>query len=207
VYNLFMVYQSPFFRSQQGVVGHILGGWNFSPIFTAGSGLPLYCNTFTDAQAFGGGDGANFFNNEQCILANGPGTFAGSSSANYGIPGSNGTGDDTAGSTASSQVNIFKDPNASYNLFRAPILGIDKRDGGVGQMRGLPYWNTDLSIRKNLKITERVSTEFQFLFLNVFNHMQFSDPYMDISDPTDWGVLNAQGNTPRQMEFGIRVKW
>jgi len=207
VYNLFLVYQSPFYRSQQGVIGRILGGWNFSPIFTAGSGLPLYCNTQTDGQSFGSADSANFFTNEQCILAAGPGAFAGSSSANYGIAGSSGVGTATAGSTPSSQANIFTDPNAAYNMFRAPILGIDQRDGGLGQLRGLPYWNTDLSIRKNLKITERVSTEFQFLFLNVFNHMQFADPTLDLTAKSAWGALTTQANTPRQMEFGLRLKW
>src|SRR5207245_7090415 len=43
--TLFLVYQPPFFRGQQGIVGHILGGWTVSPIFTAGSVAPGFCNT------------------------------------------------------------------------------------------------------------------------------------------------------------------
>ena len=39
VYNLFFVYAPPVYKGQSGVLGHVLGGWTFAPIFTAGSGL------------------------------------------------------------------------------------------------------------------------------------------------------------------------
>ncbi|PYQ44855.1 MAG: hypothetical protein DMG99_02825, partial [Acidobacteria bacterium] len=41
VYNLFFVYTPPVFRGQRGALGHVLGGWTFAPIFTAGSGIPI----------------------------------------------------------------------------------------------------------------------------------------------------------------------
>jgi len=204
VYNVYMVYQPPFFRSQKGFLGHVLGGWNLSPIFTAGSGLPLYCNTQTDAQAYGSGDGINFFDNEQCTNV---GKYRGGNSVHRNAPG----GTDAFGNDVATigNINIFPDPVGTYGLFRAPILGVDvRRDGaGEGPIRGLPYWNTDLSVKKNIRISERVSTEVQVLFLNVFNHVVFANPTLDLSDPTSWGVLSSQGNTPRQMEFGLRVRF
>jgi hypothetical protein len=51
VYNLFFVYQPPFFTGQRGALGRILGGWSFAPIFTAGTGLPI-----TLGAANGGGE-------------------------------------------------------------------------------------------------------------------------------------------------------
>ena len=208
-YNLFAVYQPPFFKGQQGVVGHLLGGWNISPIFTVGSGAPLYCNTQTDAQAFGSGDGVNFADNEQCIPASGH--YNGDNSRHNNVAGGtdkfgNDVGTATAGS-GNAAVNIFKDPVAVYSAFRAPILGIDTRSGGTGSTRGLGYWNVDLSVKKNFKITERFSSEFQVVFTNLLNHMQFADPTLDLTDPTSWGVLTTQANTPRTMEFGLRVSW
>jgi hypothetical protein len=202
IYNLFLVYQPPYFKNQQGVMGHLLGGWNFSPIFAAGSGAPDYCNTRTDAQAFGGGDGTNFSDNEQCL-------FTGSkpsSSAHGNTPGGADPNKIQVG-TAGVGINMFSDTVAVFDQFHNPILGINTRDGGAGSIRGLPYWNMDLSVRKNFKITERLNTEFQFLFLNVLNHMQFADPTLSTSTPSSWGVLNTQGNTPRQMEFGFRVSF
>ena len=192
VYNILAVYEPPFYKNQQGILGHVLGGWNISPIFTAGSGSPLYCNTETDAQAFGSGDGANFFDNEQCV----PTTPMGSGSASV----------HNAGGDPNSK-NLFANPAANYANFRAPILGVDGRDGGVGFTYGLPYWNMDLSIRKNIRITERYSAEFQFLCLNALNHMVFGNPSQSLGDLANWGALTSQGNTPRQMEFGIRFKF
>jgi hypothetical protein len=209
VYNLFLVYQPPFYRSQQGLVGRALGGWTFSPIFTAGSGLPLYCNTQTDAQAYGSGDGVNFFDNEQCTNV---GNYNQGTSVHNNVMGGTDAFGNSIGSqdcTAGSCLNMFSNPVAAYGLFRAPILGVDtRRDGaGLGPIRGLPYWNMDFSVKKNIKISERVNTEFQFLFLNAFNHVIFANPTLDLSALDSWGVLNSQGNTPRQIEFGLRVRF
>jgi len=65
----------------------------------------------------------------------------------------------------------------------------------------------DLSIKKNLKLTERFETEAQIAFMNVLNHNQKLDPLLDITSPSSWGALTAQGNVPREMEFGIRVRF
>jgi hypothetical protein len=40
IYNMSVYWQSPFFKSQKGVVGHLLGGWIVAPIFAAQSGAP-----------------------------------------------------------------------------------------------------------------------------------------------------------------------
>ena len=206
VYNLLLVYQPPFYKGQHGFTGHALGGWTISPIFTAGSGAPVYCNTNTDAQSFGSADGVNFGTNEQCVFN----SFAGiSHSVHKGVAGdaTTGVGTATAGSTPSTELNLFANPLAVWNNVRPPILGIDTRDGGLGPIKGLPYWNMDLSIKKNFKVTERVNMDTQFVFTNVFNHNQFYDPTLDITNPGGWGVISAQGNTPRQIQFGIRASF
>ena len=67
-----------------------------------------------------------------------------------------------------------------------------------------------MSVRKQLRITERIATEFQVIFTNVLNHNQFGDPQggnFDLSNPSGFGVLPGQVNNPRQMEFGLRVKF
>jgi len=202
IYNLFLVYQPPYYGNQEGVLGHVLGGWNFSPIFTAGSGLPLLCSTRTGAQSFGSGDGTNFSDNEECVNTT---PYTAGNSQHGGVTGGPDPNGVIVGKPNATAINMFANPVAVFDQFRNPILGIDKRDAGSGPIRGLPYWNMDLSVRKNIRITERVSTEFQFLFLNVLNHMQFSDPTLSTTSPSSWGVLNTQGNTPRQMEFGLRV--
>ena len=51
---------------------------------------------------------------------------------------------------------MFANPEAACNNVRQPILGYDTHDGGWGVYRGLPYWNVDLSVKKNMRITERI---------------------------------------------------
>ncbi len=211
VYNLFMVYQPVFFKEQGGWKGRLLGGWTFAPIFVAGSGLPMTLGTVNGGgQAFGEGDSVNFFGNgvSENAIPIGP---IPSSSVHYNVTSANGIG--TGGSLP---VNIYANPAAVYNSIRQPILGYDTRDGGIGVLRGLPYWNVDFSLKKNFKITERVSFEAQAVFLNLFNHVVFYDPgfggtqgndYLDTSSPSSWGTSPGQGNTPRAMEFGFRVNF
>ena len=203
VYNLFIAYSPSIFKGQQGFVGRVLGGWSFAPIFTAGSGAPQYCNTFTDAQAFGSGDGANYFSNEQCIFTSAPP----SPTTHY-----------TTNSDGTHSVNLFANPDAVAATARAPILGIDKRDNGVGPMSQVPYWNMDFQVRKSVRISERFGLEFDFSMLNVFNHVQLDDqgtgPTGAFTDPLDlslgatgWGDISSQANSPRQFEFGARVNF
>ncbi len=201
VYNLFFVYQPPFFKGQSGLVGRALGGWSFSSIFTAGTGTPIELFTSTgDGQEYGAGDNANFFGNENALAI----TPVKSGHAYYNKP-SNGL-----------PVNIFQQGVATAADFRNPILGYDTRDGGNGNLIGLPYWNMDFSVRKNIMVAEGFSLEFQSVFANVFNHNQWLDPVagaaMGLFNPGGWGALNGgsaeeQIGGIRQIELGIRVRF
>jgi len=35
--------------------------------------------------------------------------------------------------------------------------------------------------------------------------MALSNPSLTLTSPTSFGVINGQANTPRQMEFGLRI--
>jgi Carboxypeptidase regulatory-like domain len=208
VFNTFLVWQTPWYHEQAGLIGRIAGGWTIAPIFTAGSGAPLYCNTQTDAQSFGGGDGANFFDNEQCVFTS---PYTGGNSTHTNISGGtdsygNQVGNATAGS-GSAAINMFKNPVAVYDQVRAPILGIDTKNPGLGPIIGLPYWNMDMSIQKNIKVFESVGFTFTSVFTNIFGHNVFADTGLTLSDPTSWGVISAQGNTPRQIQLGLRANF
>lgn len=198
VYNVLAVYQPPFFNGQHGLKGRLLGGWSFAPIFTTASGLPLEINTTNgDSQAFGEGDSQNFFADENGVLtcANNFG-----SSRHNNVTGSNGVG--TAGN-----VNMFANPAAVFACARNPILGLDGGAGGAGVLRGMPFWNVDFQVKKNIHINERFSAELQSIFTNVFNHDQLADPVLNLGQPASWGVESTQVNTPRSIEVGIRFRF
>ncbi len=200
VYNTAIVATEPWFKSQSGFLGRVAGGWTFAPIVTAGSGGPVYCNTWTDAQGWGAGDGADYFDNEQCVFTS---PYNAGHTAHYGITGDATTGVGTA--TSVTPVNMFSNPLSVWNQVRAPILGIDTKNPGQGPFLGLPYWNMDAQIKKNFRIAESTSFEFSYIAANVFNHSTFSDPYLALGYNPAWGVLNGQQSSPREMEFGGRI--
>ena len=211
MFNLWLVYQPPIYQSQHGIVGHLLGGWTFAPIIDIGSGLPLgvfpgdaYANElYGGGQSFGEADGANFGAEQNAINICG-GSSGGSSrhnnpvaSTQYPDMGSNGFG-----------PSMFQNPEAVYNCFRNPILGIDNgHNGAAGNLRGMPFWNVDFSVKKNVMLTERVNMDFGAVFTNVFNHNQLFDPYLILGDTPDWGALSGEVNTPRKIELGLRVRF
>ncbi len=112
-------------------------------------------------------------------------------------------------------MNMFSNPAAVLSEFRPCILGFDHNCGSNGNIRGMPYWNLDATISKDVGIWKegQVGATLIFQFTNLFNHVQFNDPYLDISDPQDFGVLGAANanpngplfNSPRSMEFGLRI--
>ncbi len=195
---MFLVYQPPFYRNQQGVLGHVLGGWTFAPIFTAGSGAPDFCNTntgvfsegYSGSQDWGSGDGQNVFTNANCVLTSRAGTSA-------SVHNVNGIAD------------MFANPAAVFANVRPLILGLDTNTGGFGQFRGLPYWNMNLGVKKNIRVIERLSLEASINFINVLNHNQLLDPTLNIAsqNPQTFGQLSTEGTYPRTMEFGIRVSF
>jgi hypothetical protein len=208
-YNLYFTYSPPFYRDQQGAIGKVLGGWSISPVLVAGSGFPVEVQTANgNGESFGEGDA----NNESGLTENavliGPLDYT--NTRKQGINGSNGVGVAGPAGEGNGQ-NVFSDPQSAFEAFRNPVLGLDKRDGGAGPLRGLPFWNVNLAVSKKLNITERFNTQFYFSFLNVFNHMQPNDPSFALYDPSFFGVLGGggavQGNTPRQAEFGFRFGW
>jgi hypothetical protein len=223
LFNTFLVYQPSFYKGQHGIIGHIAGGWSFAPIVTLGSGLPLLVQP-TDAisneiygggQSFGEGEGSDFAALQNAVLIC-PNTFGSSRHNNPTL-----SNPQNAGLKLGSNLygpSMFQHPDQAYFCFRNPILGIDgSNGGGAGILRGMPFWNVDFNVKKNVMLTERVSVEFSATFSNLFNHNQLSDPYLIVGDAGDWGGLGgyssiyngqtAQANTPRAMEFGLRISF
>ncbi len=209
VFNLFLNYTPPFYRSQEGVVGRLLGGWNFSPLFVWGSGFPVEIGTGNADCGSLGECNTNFIS----ALENGVIT----KNLNY-----SGTTKHAIGmkcGTGKAGLNIFSNPDATcpvaHGTFgdpvRSPILGLDGQIGGGGPVTGLPFWNLDLGITKKINVTERISSSLYFDFTNVTNHMQPRDPALNIFSTRTWGELGGggtvQANNPRRLQLGLSVDW
>jgi hypothetical protein len=212
VYNMFVVYSPPFFKGQQGLMGHVLGGWTFASVFTAGTGLPIQVpTTFADYQAFGACDGVGCadYDSENAVPIGPQNLHA---SAHYCLTASAGSNIPAcAGQTPSDgyPVNAFSNGALDARNWRNPILGLDTRDYGYGAMTGLNYWNMDFSISKQIRVAESVSLEFQGVFANILNHDQWFDNYFGLYNTAGFGSLGGQANPvgPRNIQLGARVRF
>jgi len=206
IFNQGLLYQVPFFKSQRGVLGRALGGWAISPLFTAQSGSPLGVSIGTgstqNAQSFGEEYGNSNSASENAVLA---APYTGGNSAHYNVTVASGAGLNGNASKGGAGINLFGDPNAVYAEFRRLILGLDTSAGGAGQLRGLSTWNLDATASKDFRIREGIGATLIIQATNVLNHFQPSTPGLNIDSPQTWGVIGGQANSPRQMEFGLRI--
>ena len=212
IYNMFLVYQPAFFKGQSGILGHVLGGWTFASIFTAGTGLPFQAvTTDADYQSFGACDGVTCadYDSENAVPIGPVAPHSHAYSCHTPALGGDGNYYNVCPGQAADDgypVNEFKNGANEYANWRNPILGLDSRDGGYGIINGLPYWNMDFSIKKNIHVTERVGLEFQGVFANVLNHDQMLDGFPWLGDPASWGAIGGEAS-PRNIEVGLRARF
>jgi hypothetical protein len=204
LYNFGLFYTPKWFKSQKGIAGRTLGGWTFSPLFTAQSGSPITVN-YTDSgsnsgqQAFGEVSTSSSATSSFSTNAQGAAPYTGGMTPIFNNPGANGVGTNSPAS-----INVYSDPAAVLAQFRKCILGFDTNCGGYA-LRGLSRWNLDLAVGKTVGITERVGADLSFQFTNVMNHTALANPSLTLTSPTTFGRINGVANTARQMEFGIRL--
>jgi hypothetical protein len=204
IYNIAMYYSPKVYLNQKGILGHVLGGWTFSPLFTAQSGNPIQ-PTFSEGgcsgcQAFGEVSTASSATTAFIESAQGTGPFTGGSRANYNVAGSGGVG-----TTNPAGVNMFADPATVLSQFRKCILGYDGNCESY-PLRTVPRWNLDLGVHKSIMVwKETAGAELNIAFTNVLNHVVMGSPTLTITTPSTFGRITGTANTPRNMEFGLRL--
>jgi hypothetical protein len=211
IYSLTLLWQDPFFKTQKGILGHLLGGWTIAPIYTYHSGAPLAVQNDSDgSQSFGESTQGGTL--DYAVAA---ASFTGGNAAlyNQNVTNAAGVGVNSNGVNGGQQINMFNNPAKVYAEFRDCVLGFDTQCGSTGTIRGQSYWNLDATASKDIGIWKegRVGATLLFQFTNLLNHVQLADPYLCTCDPADFGVIGTnnpnggQVNSPRNMEFGLRV--
>jgi len=201
VLNLFFVYDLPFGKGHyfggKGVMDKIIGGWTVAGNFAAASGIPVAvfdASVGFECDQFGNGDGSGACGNSQIPLAGAPSTSSAVYSRDPAVCGVGSGGCVTP---------FGLTPTAAAGLFREPFFS-DLR-AGSGSFRSYPRWNADASLSKSVTLTERVKLGFGIQAVNVFNHMEFVDPGLDVSNAKKFGVTTGQYSSPRFLNLNIRV--
>lgn len=190
VFTANFVWEVPWLRSQQGVVGHVLGGWQFSGIQTFQTGLPLTAVLGNAGCASGLGANCNDPTGSGCLLSASP---------------------------LGCRPNQVSDPNAgaphTYNnwftatAFAVPsITQTTETTERPGAIRGPGFWRTDLSLFKNIKFTERLTGQLRWETFNTFNH---TNPICCGSTSFASTLFNKVISTrdPRIMQLGLKLNF
>lgn len=167
----------------------LLNGWSVSPILTVHSGMPFTITSGSDYNADGqsGNDRPNYV----------PGMT-------LSVPHPN----RSAEVAEWFNVNAFCDNNGGTTVKCATgVTGIgpDGQDGNVGRdsLYGPAFYNWDMSLFRDFRLTERFGLQARAEALNVFNIVNLNNPGTTLGSKT-FGVISG-ANTMRELQIGLRL--
>ena len=177
------VYELPFGRSKRflanvnPVINQLVGGWQFNAIQTYESGAPISIAGGGNIPLFGGGNRPNWISNK---------VRSDVAMSNF----------DPA-KDLYLNINAFSQP-ATYTFGNAP-----KR---LPNVRRPAFYNEDFSAFKRFSLgAESRYLEFRGELFNVFNRVVFGGPAANINNPSTFGTIGSQANTPRVIQFALKL--
>lgn len=198
------------FLNRGGISNEVFGGWSVSGIQRYMSGRPIhieYDATGASNPYFAAGDGYSFRPN---IVPGQP-----FKNPKYSKSCS---GPIITGAVCSFYIN----PGA----FSSPAIGtFGDAPNLISSLRMPAYLNEDLSVSKSTKLAGSLNLQFQANFFNAFNRVVFSNggnavtfiqqfapkslsPADLAADPnTIFGMMTAQQNAPRLIQFGMKLEF
>jgi hypothetical protein len=162
-----------------------VSGWQLSGVISAYSGFPFTISDgFDQFEAVGGVPRPNY-------VPNNPATAAYPACNNQPIIG---------------KLAMYYNPNC-FALEPVGTLGNIGRD----TLRGPSFFDMDISLSKDTKITERLKVQFRAEFFNILNHENFALPASAVFSST--GAISpaagtitasAQNTNPRQIQLALK---
>jgi len=158
------------------VVQNILGGWQLNSIDTYRSGTAIAVSGGPTIPLFGGGNRPNWI------------------SLNVLTPISMSSFDPAVDRYLN--INAFSQP-APFTFGNGPLR--------LPNVRTPFYYNEDFSVFKNVYFRESAYIQFHAEFYDIFNRVVFAGPSANLNNPTTFGVIGSQANTPRVMQFALKL--
>jgi hypothetical protein len=186
-FTAYGLYKLPFgkdgmFLNKNAMLNYVVGGWEFSPTFVWQSGLP-FTLSFS-------GCGNDIPGSAPCQVNGDPKSLGVKA---RGYPG---------GPTG---VTYF-DTQTIGQSFTDP--GLDNiGNAGRNTAWGPGFFNSDMSIMKNITFHARYAVQFRMDAYNAFNHINYGNPGGNISNGNSISGGPGPGGTtnPRQLQFTIHL--
>ena len=195
VFEANYIYELPFMKTQHGLVGHLLGGWQLSGITSIVSGTSFSVTQVSDPYA--------------CSTDSATGLCAAGSPAGTGLRGigiQQGIYNEIKPRMdQTSAVHMTKTPGAWFSTSSfAPAVGhfgSERSNALLGP--GLQRW--DLASIKNFNLGEHVRFQLRGEYFNAFNHTSFSTVDSVYGDATFGEVTNA--HLKRVIQLGGKLNF
>jgi carboxypeptidase family protein/TonB-dependent receptor-like protein len=146
-----IVYNLPEFRGRNALMRHAVGGWELASILNYSSGLPL--TVYANPSGITGADGG----------------FTGTGALADAVRPNRVSGQPCRAPSGSPKFQWLNPAAWTVDNYVLATFG----NAGIGECSGPGIANTDFSLYKNFKITERVNLQFRMEFFNLFNKTQF----------------------------------
>lgn len=212
-------YDLPFATTQQGFLGHVIGGWQINGTYRYTSGQPYtvvqsredgsLCDPTDWTQSSRDACRPILFNSSAPFTSVGQCTSA-------GAPGCGLVDLVTGNPMALSSAHwIINDPTAAQ-FFGSPFLGV-----GRNTERGEPISTANLGIFKNTRVNERLTVQFQAEAFNVLNNQWLGVPNPRVNRVTTGafgstrfnqnggdtfaGNIVTDGIGRRRLQFGLKL--
>lgn len=182
IFQMGFVYDLPFLKGNNDLLGKTLGGWQLNGIYAWYSGTPF---------SIGGTNNAL-----NCASCGSVFTNVSSTPKTSGKVGSGST-------TPWYDPSLFSQPTGTGK----EGFGTSFRN----QFRRPRVWNLDLSLFKRFRISERIQPEFRIETANFFNHTNWGAPVTGFTAPNFLQFVpgNAESGTnspgARRIQMGLRV--
>jgi len=183
-HNLVMswVYEVPFGKGSKGLAQKVAKGWIVGAVATYRSGTPIGIGGGPDLLLFNGGNRPNRVPavSERVSLK---------------------------GGSFDPAVDLYLNINAFSQPAPFTFGNVSRLEP---TLRTFPYLSEDVSAIKRTyvpKISEAFNVEFRAEFFNIFNRTVFGGPSTSINDPTSFGIVGYQANSPRTIQFSLKVNF
>lgn len=196
VFSASYVYYLPFYKSQQGFLGHVLGGWEASGVVYLNTGIHYDFGTVSCNEDYVGlGTCGNSWAGDPPDQITDPNSGAPHKWNQWFNPAAFAyAGCDATNPKCTPAMPPLRQGNAHRGTVEGP---------------GIHRW--DASVFKNFKIGERVNTQFRAEFFNALNNVNFAlgtpatGLRTSLNSSTYDQILNARD--PRNIQFALKVSF
>jgi hypothetical protein len=161
-----------------GLAARAFGGWSIGAFYTLDAGRPLALTSPNNTNSFGGGTGER----------------PDATGISAALPG----GPQFCNNCAYFNTAAFTE---------TPTYAFGNVSRYLPNVNNPTSWNVDTLIEKSGQIREGVRLMFRAELFNALNTVDYSGPTTSITSSTFGKITLSQANTPRQVQFSLRLKF